>query len=134
MRVIIAGSRTLCSRASTLQAIKEAQAAGFNITEVVCGMATGPDTYGKEWAEAQDPPIPVTSMPADWIRFGTGKAGKYRNIEMGVYARTGPEGGGLILVYDGESSGSAHMLKIAKNFGLKIFVKTVHCVGNPPTS
>lgn len=134
MRTIIAGSRTLCSRAPTLQAIKEAQAAGIEITEVVCGMAPGPDSYGKEWADNQDPPIPVTPMPADWITFGVHKAGKYRNIEMAVYAQTGPGGGALILVHDGESSGSAHMLKVAKNFGLKIFVKTVQSVGNPPIS
>lgn len=134
MRTIIAGSRTLCSRATTFQAIKEAIAAGFEITEVVSGMAPGPDTYGKEWADSQNPPIPVMPMPAEWTKFGTSKAGKYRNIEMAVYAQTGPGGGALILVYDGESSGSAHMLKVAKNFGLKIFVKKVQSVGNPPIS
>lgn len=121
MRVIIAGSRTLCDPQTTFAAIKAAQAAGFEIDEVVCGMAPGPDLLGKRWADEQVPPVPVTKFPANWQKHGN-KAGNYRNVDMGVYAATGPKGGGLILTWDGKSTGSAHMLKVSKNFKLKIFV------------
>ena len=50
--------------------------------------------------------------------------GNIRNVDMAVYAKTGGEGGGLVLVWTGdpkESPGSAHMLKTAKKFNLKIF-------------
>lgn len=68
--------------------------------------------------------VPVTRMPANW-RMGRG-AGMSRNVDMAVYAATGPKPGGCILVWDGESKGTKAMEKIAKKFGLRIYVK---CLG-----
>ena len=123
MRVIVAGSRVLCSPQTTFDAIEEAVASGMEIDEVVSGRAPGPDTYGEEWAGAHG--IPVTPMPADWIKWGTKLAGRLRNTDMAVYAKTGPKGGGLILVHTGKTPGSLDMLKKAKKFNLKIFEKIV---------
>lgn len=121
--MIIAGTRILCNPKTTRDAIHEAQAAGMEITEVVCGEAPGPDTHGKAWANEQG--IPVQSFPADWVRWGTKKAGPIRNLDMAVYAKKGDGPGGLILVHTGESSGSLDMLAKAKKFKLQIFEKIV---------
>lgn len=86
-------------------------ASGFDITEVVCGMARGIDTCGMKWAEARN--IPVKRFPADWKRHGKA-SGPIRNEEMARYADA------LILVWLGNSRGSADMKERAKNHGLKI--------------
>lgn len=123
MRVIIAGSRVLISPLTTFDAIEEAIAAGFEIGEIVSGDAPGPDRHGARWGEEHD--IPVHVMPANW-RMGRG-AGMSRNVDMAVYAATGPKPGGCILVWDGESKGTKAMEKIAKKFGLRTYLK---CVGS----
>ena len=121
--MIIAGSRILCNPQTTREAIKEAQAIGMDITEVVCGMAPGPDLHGRDWAEELG--IPVHPMPADFIKWGTKKAGPIRNTDMAVFAKKGASPGGLILVHTGESTGSLDMLKKAQKFKLQIFEKIV---------
>jgi hypothetical protein len=123
LRVIIAGTRILCNPKTTRDAIHEAIASGMEITEVVCGMAPGPDLHGKDWADEMG--IPVQPFPADWLRWGTKKAGPIRNLDMAIYAKKGGGEGGLILVHTGESSGSRDMLAKAKKFKLKIFEKIV---------
>jgi hypothetical protein len=122
MRVIVAGSRCLISPRTTFEAIEEAQAAGWEIGEIVSGGAPGPDQHGARWGAEHD--VPVHVMPANW-RMGNG-AGMSRNVDMAVYAATGPKPGGCILVWDGVSKGTKAMEKIAKKFGLLVYVK---CVG-----
>lgn len=117
MKTIIAGSRTLKNYLYTKQAIKES---GFNITEVICGEAIGPDSYGKTWALLND--IPFSSYPvtqADWNTYGK-SAGMHRNRKMGEVGEQ------LILVWDGISKGSKNMYDIAKAKGIPIYVKTVN--------
>lgn len=123
MRVIIAGSRTICDPQTTFMAIQDALNLGWKITEVVSGMAGGPDRHGKRWAEEHG--IPCTEMPADWLKWGQKKAGPIRNVDMAVYAKLGEDPGGLIAVWDGESSGTAHMVKTAKKFKMKIHLVTL---------
>ena len=65
MKVIIAGSRTISDYKLVVDAM---QRCGFDITEVVCGTATGIDRLGEQWAIANS--IPVKAMPADWDRHG----------------------------------------------------------------
>jgi hypothetical protein len=111
VKVIIAGSRFITNYEIVKKAIKDS---GFEISEVVCGMAAGVDSLGEKYAKENN--IKLACFYADWR--GLGKiAGIKRNEVMGDYADA------LILVYDGKSKGSTHMLKYAKKKKLKIFVK-----------
>ena len=107
MKTIIAGSRE--SRYAwdiSIATIEWAvRASNFIITEVVYGEARGADTQGKEFAIQHG--LPYTSFPADWNLYGKG-AGYRRNAEMGNYGEQ------LILLWDGVSKGSNHMLSIAR--------------------
>lgn len=98
MKVIIAGSRNLNDYALLTQAMKRC---GFNVTEVVCGMATGIDTLGERWALAHN--IPIKEMPANWNRDGKA-AGPIRNREMAKYADA------AVIIWDGKSAGTRNMV------------------------
>lgn len=110
MKVIIAGSRSITCLGIVPRVVKES---GFDVTEVVCGMARGVDTLGKLWAEFNH--IPVAEFPADWDYHGK-KAGFVRNSEMADYADA------LIAIWDGQSKGTAHMIDRALEKGLKIHI------------
>lgn len=108
MKVIIAGSR----KGVTMEDIERAIAhSDYDITEVVCGLATGADALGKEWAKANN--IPVVGFPADWVsspKF----AGFARNKEMAEYADA------LIAICVSYSKGTLHMVKEARKHKLNI--------------
>jgi hypothetical protein len=110
MRVIIAGSRTITEYALVEQAVRES---GFQITEVLSGGARGVDQLGEAWARRTG--IPVRCFAADWERFGK-RAGYVRNEQMAGCAE------GVIAVWDGSSPGTSHMIGIAREKGLKVFV------------
>jgi len=113
MRVIIAGSRNLDVCMDTLHELDQIVKIelGWEIEEVVCGGATGADTLGKLWARLNK--VPVKMFEANWGTYGK-NAGPIRNREMAFYADA------LILLWDGESRGSANMLKQAEKYGLII--------------
>jgi len=111
MKVIVAGPRTIEDYEAVQAAIL---ASGFLITELISGRARGVDSLGEDWANSQDPPIPIISYPANWELHGR-KAGAIRNGIMAYYADA------LVLVWDGQSSGSADMLKKAKLRKLLIY-------------
>jgi hypothetical protein len=113
MRVIIAGSRSVVSFPIVESACLRS---GFAITEVVSGGASGVDTLGERFARERG--IPVRRFPADWSRFGR-SAGPRRNREMAEY------GEALVLVWDGQSRGSASMLAYARERRLPCFVVVV---------
>jgi hypothetical protein len=115
MKVIIAGSRTMLDPKHIESAVKDSQ---FDITEIVSGTARGADFLGELYGEYYG--IPVKRFPADWDMYGKA-AGYKRNQQMADYADA------LILVWDGKSRGSGHMLEIAKRKGLKIYQKIVEC-------
>jgi hypothetical protein len=116
MKVIIAGSRTITDVEIVHQAVVDS---GFVVEEVVCGMAIGVDTCGSVVAYRMG--IPVKEFPADWERLGK-RAGHIRNSQMADY------GDALILVWDGQSRGSANMLRQAREKGLKIYEKIVEAI------
>ena len=121
MRAIIAGSRTLGHRkAEVLAAIKELVATlDGPVTQVVSGKAPGVDTIGEYWAKySHEVPIPIASFPADWDRYGS-RAGPIRNWEMAANADV------LILIWDGESTGSADMKRKALKAGLKVLERVL---------
>ena len=108
MKLIIAGSRHLTDIDSegiqafiTFLGIK-------NITEVVCGMAPGIDSAGKQWAE--DNGIHVEPFPAEWDTYGKA-AGPIRNKQMAEYADE------LLIIWNGKSPGSANMKATMEKLG-----------------
>lgn len=114
MKVIIAGSRFITNYELVVEAVKDS---GFEISEVVCGVARGVDSLGERYAKENG--IKLSYFYADWKGLGK-KAGLVRNEQMGNYADA------LVLVYDGKSPGSTHMLKYAKKKKLKIYVKDIN--------
>lgn len=111
MRVIIAGSRTMLDVGTVFDAITEAD---FEITEIVSGLAAGPDNIGKEIGLAAG--IKVAEFPADWKTYGN-KAGNIRNKQMGLYANA------LIAIWDGISPGTKHMIAYMKSLKKPVYVK-----------
>jgi hypothetical protein len=110
MKVVIAGSRTIhhshpYHRAKLETAIKKFELEHGKITIVVSGRATGPDLLGEQWAK--DNRAHVAEFPAMWDLHGKA-SGIVRNVEMADFAD-----GGIVL-WDGVSRGTKHMLKQLK--------------------
>jgi hypothetical protein len=129
MKVIICGSRNI----HDMQWLEEAiVSSGFNITEVVCGLAQGADTLGRRWAESRL--IPVKPFPAKWkdlsvdsalIKTGkdgqryNARAGQQRNEAMAQYADA------CIALWDGYSPGTEHMIRMAKFWRLPVYLEVI---------
>lgn len=103
MKVIIAGSRDIDDYNIVFDTIRRS---GFEITEVVSGMARGVDALGVTWARANG--IPFKPFHAAW-RTKDGEfdrsAGMVRNEQMAEYADA------LIAVWDGFSPGTKDMMR-----------------------
>lgn len=84
--------------------------------EIVSGTARGADQLGERYAAERG--LLIKRMPADWERHGL-RAGYLRNEEMAKYAA--PDGG-CICFWDGKSSGTGHMIDLAKKYNLKLRV------------
>ena len=110
MKTIIAGGRTITDFQLAFDAIA---ASHFDITEVVSGCARGADQLGEDWAAHNR--IPCRHFAADWIKFGIA-AGPMRNTEMAEYADA------LIAIWDGQSKGTAHMIKTARKLKMHVYI------------
>ena len=113
MKTIIAESRNITDYnliKTTLQNIS------LNITEVVSGKAIGVDQLGEKYAEEFG--LPIHPLPADWKKYGK-SAGYKRNEEMANNAEA------LVAFWDGKSSGTKHMIDIAKRKKLKVTIVIV---------
>jgi hypothetical protein len=77
-------------------------------------------------------------MPANWPKYPNKSAGYKRNQKMAWYAKVVEQVltlqgmkvedryiGGLIAIHKGNSKGTAHMIEIAREMGLKVFILTV---------
>ena len=111
MKVIIAGSRGLNSMHLLNETMKDLN---WEITEVVSGKAKGPDRLGEIWANRRG--ITIKEFPADWDGLGK-SAGYVRNKQMAEYADA------CIVLWDGVSKGSKHMIDLALSLGLKVYVR-----------
>jgi len=117
MKTIITGSRTIDNVNLVKSLISTVvREEGLHITQVVSGGAYGPDTIGKWWAE--DHSIPIEEFPADWKQHGK-RAGYIRNKEMAEYSEA------LIAIWDGKSKGTQHMIDLAEDYGLDVYIKIV---------
>lgn len=131
-RVIIAGSREIDGQEVTDASLVEtammiAEAKGIIPSEIVCGMARGVDLLGKAWAEKRG--IPVKEIPAQWENPDGTKnrgAGFQRNRAMAKYADA------AVLVFDGQSRGTANMIEEAHKAGLQVYVHHVGESGQNP--
>lgn len=105
MKVIIAGGRDFKGTAKSLASLIHYMCR-LPITEVVCGMARGADTYGYDFAKKFK--IPIKEFKPDWNKFGK-SAGYRRNQEMGEYAD-------YAILFPG-GKGTAHMKNIMIKLG-----------------
>lgn len=99
LRIIVAGSRDLSNLYNNH--LFAETIIRFRPTEIISGMAKGPDTWGL--AVAKQHLISVKCFPADWEKYGK-SAGAIRNDEMADYADM------LIAYWNGKSRGTQHMI------------------------
>lgn len=116
MKVIIAGSRNISGSMWVQRAVSKAANQGIVPTEVVSGGARGVDLLGEAWAERNG--IPIKRFLADWEHEGKA-AGPIRNVEMANYADA------LVAIWDGQSRGTARMIKTARKMGLLVCIMHV---------
>lgn len=113
-RVIIAGGRDygsyslLCKTMDRMLCNKQSES-----IQIVCGKAHGADTLGERYARERG--YSVNDFPANWKTYGK-RAGYIRNVEMAQNADA------LVAFWDGQSRGTAHMIKMAKEYGLLVRV------------
>lgn len=145
MRVIICGSRIIKGPSGMVHVMDGIQACPFEITEEISGGAEGVDELGYAWAKAAG--IDRVEFPGNWK--GKGRAAGYkRNQKMAWYAalfdnhpslcgedlNTEDKGmkelpdrlkGACLAIWDGKSVGTGHMIDIAKEAGLPIYIHLV---------
>lgn len=112
MKTIIAGSRSLKDFKLIQEAITESK---FDVTRVIVGGAGGIDQLAERWAKEKF--MRYTVFYPDWSRGKS--AGYIRNEKMADQADA------LIAIWDGKSVGTAHMIDIARKYGLKVYIKKV---------
>ena len=103
MKLIISGSRNLVSlevKTFVTERLTEYNDANA-VSELVSGLAIGPDTIGKNWAILNK--IKVVEFKPDWKK-NKRSAGMIRNMEMAKY------GDFAMIFWDGESRGTANMI------------------------
>lgn len=100
MKVVIAGSRSLCDYPLVCKAISDS---GFTPSVIIQGGADGIDSQAKKYAEKYN--LPMVEFAANWILYRS-KAGPIRNSQMAEFGER------LILIWNGNSKGSASMKKL----------------------
>lgn len=113
MRTIIAGSRSITDISCVQLAMSQCS---WTPSLVLSGTARGVDQLGEQWAKENN--IKVARFPADWSSHGKG-AGYIRNELMADNADA------LVALWDGESRGTKHMIKIARSKKLMVFLWTL---------
>ncbi|MBQ8218482.1 MAG: DUF2493 domain-containing protein [Bacilli bacterium] len=122
MKVIVAGSRNFNNfevlESSLMKIFKEKQLHRKDV-EIVSGTARGADKLGEIFADKYG--LKLSRFPADWDNYGK-KAGYLRNVDMAKYAK---DDGMLIAFWDGQSRGTKHMIDIAKDNLLEVYVISI---------
>ena len=126
VRIIIAGSRTFNDyeflKVKCNEIINSYFLGGWvshnleNVT-IISGGANGADKLGERFAKENN--IECKLFPANWDAYGK-SAGYKRNLEMAYYAKE--MYGVLIAFWDGKSRGTNHMIDIAKQLGLNVYI------------
>ena len=121
MRFIIAGSRGITDINHLWRAIDHLPNGLGDISSIVSGGARGADKLGERLAKSRD--IPLTVKPAEWDKYGK-SAGYRRNAGMAEDADA------LIALWDGKSKGTTHMINLATEKGLLVYVYNAGSVDN----
>ena len=126
IKIIIAGSRTYNDYSTVSNIVDhilrtKLYKKGYKPSdiEIVCGMANGADTLGEHYANSNG--FAIHYFPAEWDKYGK-SAGYIRNKQMAEYASYRKGYGALIAFWDGNSKGTKHMIDLAKEYGMKVFV------------
>lgn len=118
LRIIIAGSRTIIDSTILYQALINAITSGFippaDIIEIVAGGAKGVDLLAKQYA--QDVGYQYAEFLPDYKQYAGKIAPLIRNTAMAHY------GDILIAVWDGQSSGTKHMISEMKKLGKPVYI------------
>ena len=79
--------------------------------EIISGTARGADQLGERYAKERG--LELVRCPAEWDKFGK-RAGYLRNSHMATLATH------CVCAWDGSSSGTRHMINLAKSAGLDL--------------
>lgn len=118
MKLCIAGSRAIDAY-PFLNGIIISLGLDTKIGEVVSGTAAGVDRSGERWANEMQNLCgslgpTLIRFPADWDKHGKA-AGPIRNEQMAIYSDA------LLLIWDGESRGSANMKEAMLKKGKPVY-------------
>ena len=121
LRVIIAGGRDFDDydllKKYVIKIITKKTLTPYS-TKIISGCARGADKLGEKFAKEMS--LDIISFPADWEKFGK-SAGYRRNVEMAKFASE--KGKGILIAFwDGKSKGTNHMINIANQHNLEIYV------------
>ena len=131
LKVIIAGSRSF----QDYELLKRTLNQLFpEPVVVISGCAAGADTMGEQWAKEQG--YNIEKHPADWknlnvpickVRYNkygayNAMAGHNRNQEMLDSVKNNPEGGCVVVFWDGQSKGTENMIKISQEAGIVVHI------------
>lgn len=105
--VIVAGSRTLDDPALLQAALVDA---ALPIGEVVSGAARGVDVLGEQWAKSRGVHVERFPVTADEWKYVGNSAGRKRNVDMLLYTLKSPLKSAILALWDGQSTGTAHMI------------------------
>jgi len=125
LRVIIAGSRgfsdylKLKENATRIITSIAATRTDIGNIRVISGTARGADRLGERFAKEYQ--YELSRFPADWNKFKK-SAGYIRNAEMAKFAVSDENFGILIAFWDGSSRGTKHMIDLAKEYKLEVYV------------
>lgn len=119
IRVLIAGSRDFNDFELLDKAVKHyLKQYGLHRQdiEIVSGGARGADKLGEQFANKYS--IKLTIFPADWNTYGK-SAGYIRNEQMIKYIG---DTGIVFAFWDGQSHGTAHTIKLANKYNIKVHI------------
>jgi len=111
-KVVVAGGRTFTDYDLMKERLDKILEGKSNIT-IVSGTAKGADKLGERYAKERG--YNIKRMPANWDKHGR-SAGYKRNEEM---AKVGDH---VVCFWDGNSSGTKHMIDLARKYELVVDV------------
>jgi hypothetical protein len=111
-KVIVAGGRDFSDYKLLFSTLDHLLSRKTDV-EIVSGVARGADSLAIRYAGEKR--ILVKRFPADWDRDGN-SAGYKRNVVMAEYADA------CVCFWDGKSKGTADMIRVANDYGLKVRV------------
>ena len=121
LTIAVAGSRTITDYNALLTAISAAVAANVIIPahsyKIVSGGAAGVDTLARRYAQERQ--LPLTELKPQYRTSYDVRAPLRRNLDIARVADV------LVAVWDGSSTGTAHMINCMKELNKPYYVHRV---------